>query len=113
MIITEQYKIVEPQDVVQACDNIAAACTTIAEGLRKKNYEGQGEQDYADFMGDLYVVLTAAGVGAAVCKQQAGIVALKEGATDEDKAAAVAALEELRKKASQKAETEAVGGLPS
>lgn len=98
MIDGKNFRIYETQDVVDACNNIEEAAVSIAACLRKWNHEGMGDQDARDFMGNMFTVLTAAGVGAAACMHQGGIVLMKEGCSEQDRAAAVAALDELREK---------------
>lgn len=98
MIDGKNFRIYETQDVVDACNNIEEAAAAIAGCLRKWNHEGMGEQDARDFMGNIFTVLTAAGVGAAACMRQGGIVLMKEGCSEEDRVAAMAALDDLRRK---------------
>ena len=98
MIEGKNFKILEFQDIVDACNNMEEAGNAIGKKLKAMNVDGKGEQDRAEFMGDLLTVLAAAGVGAAMAKSQGGLVMLKEGASTEDHKEAVAALEELRKK---------------
>ena len=112
MIDGENFRIYEPQDVIDACNNVEEAAGAIAGCLRKWNHEGHGEQDACDFMGNIFTVLTAAGVGAAVCMQQGGIVEMKEGFSKEDHDAAIAALEEIRKRKASAADQNAAGGIP-
>lgn len=97
MIEGKNFIIYEHQDVVDACDNIEEAANAIAGCLRQWNHEGKGEQDACDFMGNILTVLSAAGVGAAVCEYQGGIVIIKEGATKADRQEAMKALDALRK----------------
>ena len=81
--------------------------------LKAMNVDGKGDQDRAEFLGDLLTVLAAAGVGAAVAKTQGGLVLMKEGCTQEDHKEAVAALEELRKKIKKPAAPIPFGSMPS
>lgn len=105
MIDGKNFKIYEPDDVVEACNNIEEAGGAIANILREIDKDGLGEKDALDFLGNLYTVLAAAGVGAAVCKQQGGLVLIKEGCTEEEHREAVKALEELRQKMARPATT--------
>lgn len=111
MIEGKNFKILEFQDIVAACNNMEEAGNAIGEKLKTMNVDGKGEQDRAEFMGDLLTVLAAAGVGAAMAKAQGGLVMLKEGASPEDHKEAVVALEELRKK-SRAAAAATPGGIP-
>ena len=111
MIEGKNFKILEFQDIVDACNNMEEAGNAIGAKLKAMNVDGKGDQDRAEFMGDLLTVLAAAGVGAAMAKAQGGLVMLKEGANPEDHKEAVAALEELRKK-SRAAAAATPGGIP-
>lgn len=75
-----------------------AAGDTIGVLLEKLNCGGDGQYTRDDFAATLTTVLCAAGIGAAVCKSQGGMVVLKEEASDEDKQEAAQLLEELRQK---------------
>lgn len=97
MIEGKNFKILEFQDIVDACNNMEEAGNAIGARLEAMNHEGKGKQDRAEFMGDLLTVLAAAGVGAAVAKKQGGLVLMKEGCGPEDHKEAIAALEKLRK----------------
>lgn len=112
MIEGKNFRIYESQDVVDACNNIEEAAMAIAGCLRKWNHEGKGEQDARDFLGNIFTVLSAAGVGAAVCMHQGGIVLMKEGCSKEDHDAAIAALEELRKKKAEAPAQTAPDNIP-
>lgn len=113
MIEGKNFKILEFQDIVDACNNMEEAGNAVGARLHAMNYEGKGEQDRAEFLGDLLTVLAAAGVGAAVAKTQGGLVLMKEGCTQEDHKEAVAALEELRKKIKKPAAPIPFGSMPS
>lgn len=95
MIKRENFVVIETQDIVDACDHIERAGIAIGEMLMQTNADGKGQQDKEDFLGDLMIVLCAAGAGAAVCKHQGGIVAMKEEATEEEKQEAARLLKEL------------------
>lgn len=96
MIEGKNFKILEFQDIVDACNNMEAAGNAIATKLHTMNVDGKGKQDSEDFLGDLLTVLVAAGVGAAIAKKQGGLILMKESATAEDKRAAAEALAKLR-----------------
>lgn len=113
MIEGKNFKILEFQDIVDACNNMEEAGNAIGAKLKAMNVDGKGDQDRAEFMGDLLTVLAAAGVGAAVAKSQGGLVLMKEGCTQEDHKEAVAALEELRKKIKKPAAPILFGSMPS
>lgn len=112
MIEGKNFKILEFQDIVDACNNMEEAGSAIGSKLRAMNYEGKGEQDRAEFMSDLLTVLAAAGVGAAIAKTQGGLVLMKEGSSKEDQKEAMAALEKLRAKTSKPVKLFNTGGVP-
>ena len=68
MIEGKNFKILEFQDIVDACNNMKEAGNAIGAKLKAMNVDGKGDQDRAEFLGDLLTVLAAAGVGAAVAK---------------------------------------------
>lgn len=113
MIEGKNFKILEFQDIVDACNNMEEAGNAIAAKLKAMNVDGKGDQDRAEFLGDLLTVLSAAGVGAAVAKSNGGLVLMKEGCTPEDHKEAIAALEELRKKIEKPTALIPFGGMPS
>lgn len=113
MIEGKNFKILEFQDIVDACNNMEEAGNAIGAKLKAMNVDGKGDQDRAEFLGDLLTVLAAAGVGAAVAKTQGGLVLMKEGCTQEDHKEAVAALEELRKKIKKSTAPIPFGSMPS
>lgn len=96
MIEGKNFKILEFQDIVDACNNMEEAGNAIGAKLKAMNVDGKGDQDRAEFLGDLLTVLAAAGVGAAVAKTQGGLVIINEKATEEDKKAAADILKERR-----------------
>ena len=96
MIEGKNFKILEFQDIVDACNNMEEAGNAIGAKRKAMNVDGKGDQDRAEFLGDLLTVLAAAGVGAAVAKTQGGLVIINEKATEEDKKAAADVLKERR-----------------
>lgn len=112
MIEGKNYKILEYQDVFDACEHMEVAGEAIGENLRRINHEGKGEEDRAEFLNDLFTVIAAAGVGAAICKQQGGLVLMKEGITPEEKKEAMEALAKLRPQPIRPVKLFNPGGMP-
>ena len=100
MILGGKYMIIEPEDIVGACDHLkrimVAANKQVEDGASAiKGFESAA----GVVVGDIFIVIAAAGVGAAICKQQqGGLLVMKEGASPEDYQEAQAAMDELRKK---------------
>ena len=100
MILGGKYMIIEPEDIVGACDHLkrimVAANKQVEDGASAiKGFESAA----GVVVGDIFIVIAAAGVGAAICKQkQGGLLVMKEGASQEDRQEAQAAMDELRRK---------------
>lgn len=99
MIEGKNFKIYEPDDIVQAANRLEVMALKIKEMADEKNPLLEPFDHTYAIVNDLFTAIAAAGIGCAICKQQGGLVLLKEGASPEDHKEAVAALEELRKKA--------------
>lgn len=97
MIEGKNFKIFEFQDIVDACNHIEGIAGEILKKVDASDPECPPEMSYK-LVDDMFTVIGAAGVGAAVCKQQGGLVLMKEGFTKEDEKEAVQALEKLRPK---------------
>ena len=111
MIEGKNFKILEFQDIVDACNNMEEAGNAIGAKLKAMNVDGKGDQDRAEFLGDLLTVLAAAGVGAAIARTQGGLVIINEKATEEDRKAAADALRERRQQHTTAAHPD--GSMPS
>lgn len=111
MIEGKNFKIYEPDDIVQAANRLEVMALKIKEMADDKNPLLEPFDHTYAIVNDLFTAIAAAGIGCAICKQQGGLVLLKEGASPEDHKEAVAALEELRKK-SRAAAAATTGGIP-
>lgn len=104
MIQAEKYMIIEPEDIVAACNRMERIMTAANEQIATAAPAIQGIENAAGVVvGDVFVLIAAAGVGAAICKQQGGLLVMKEDASQEDYQEAKAAMDELRKKQRQAA----------
>lgn len=108
MIEGKNFRIIEDQDILKACNFLEDA----GIGMLKEQEKDHDEHDQyiLEFVDNIFTAITAAGVGAAVARTQGGLVLLKEGATEEDKQAAAEALREKRHKANHNSQGE--GGIP-
>lgn len=113
MIDGKNFKIYEPDDIVQAANRLEVMALKIKEMADKKNPLLKPFDHTYAIVNDLFTAIAAAGIGCAICKQQGGLVLLKEGASPEDHKKAVAALEELRKKIKKPAAPIPFGSMPS
>lgn len=111
MIDGKNFKIYEPDDIIQAANRLEVMALKIKEMADDKNPLLEPFDHTYAIVNDLFTAIAAAGIGCAICKQQGGLVLLKEGASPEDHKEAVAALEELRKK-SRAAAAATPGGIP-
>lgn len=105
MIQGEKYMIIEPEDIVAACNRMERIMTAANEQIATAAPAIQGIENAAGVVvGDVFILIAAAGVGAAICKQQqGGLLVMKEDASQEDYQEAKAAMDELRKKQRQAA----------
>ena len=100
MIQGGKYMIIEPEDIVGACDHLKRIMVAANKQVEDGASAIQGFESAAGVVvGDIFIVIAAAGVGAAICKQkQGGLLVMKEGASQEDRQEAKAVMDELRKK---------------
>ena len=103
MILGGKYMIIEPEDIVGACDHLKRIMVAANKQVEDGASAIQGFESAAGVVvGDIFIVIAAAGVGAAICKQQqGGLLVMKEGASQEDYQEAKAAMDELRRKQSE------------
>lgn len=113
MIDGKNFKIYEPDDIVQAANRLEVMAIKIKEMADEKNPLLEPFEHTYTIVNDLFTAIAAAGIGAAVARTQGGLVLLKEGASPEDHKEAVAALEELRKKIKKPAATIHSGSMPT
>lgn len=98
MIGGKNFKIYEPDDIVEAVNRLEAMALKIKEMADAKD-PAMEPFDYTEqVVSDLFTAIAAAGIGAAVCKHQGGIVIIREDASEEDKREAMKALNALRPK---------------
>lgn len=97
MIEGKKYMIIEPQDIVDACDHLERVMIEANKQIEAGAPEVLGMKNAAcGIVVDIFTAIAAAGVGAAIAKKQGGLIILKEDATADDKRAAAEALEKLR-----------------
>lgn len=96
MINGNNFKIIDDQDILTACNFLEDA----AIGMLKEQEKDHDEHDdyILDFVDSIFTAIAAAGVGAAIAKTQGGLVIINEKATEEDRKAAADALRERRQK---------------
>lgn len=112
MIDGKNFKIYEPDDIIQAANRLEAMAVKIKEMADEKNPLLEPfDQTYA-IVNDLFTAIAAAGIGWTICKQQGGLVLMKEGSSQEDHKEAVEALEKLRAKSSKPVKLFNPGGMP-
>lgn len=98
MIDGKNFKIYEPDDIIQAVDRLEVMALKIKEMVDAKNPAMEPFNHTDQIVSDLFTAIAAAGIGAAVCKHQGGIVIIREDATEEEKREAMKALDSLRPK---------------
>ncbi|MBQ8238787.1 MAG: hypothetical protein IJZ39_11650 [Oscillospiraceae bacterium] len=100
MIQGGKWMIIEPEDIVGACDRLERIMVAANKQVEVGAPAIQGIESAAGVVvGDIFIAIAAAGIGAAICKQQqGGLLVMKEGASQEDYQEAKAAMDELRKK---------------
>jgi hypothetical protein len=96
MIDGQNFRIIEDEDILKACNFLEDA----AIGMLKEQEKDHDEHDQyiLDFVSNIFTTIAAAGVGAAVARTQGGLVIINEKATEEDRKAAAEALRERRQK---------------
>ena len=94
MIRGGKYMIIEPEDIVGACDRLERIMVAANKQVEDGASAIQGIENAAGVVvGDIFIVI------AAICKQQqGGLLVMKEGASQEDYQEAQAAMDELRRK---------------
>lgn len=96
MINGNNFKIIDDQDILKACNFLEDA----AIGMLKEQEKDHDEHDdyILGFVDSIFTAIAAAGVGAAVARTQGGLVIINEKATEEDRKAAADILRERRQK---------------
>lgn len=96
MIDGQNFRIIEDEDILKACNFLEDAAIGMLEEQEKDHDEH--DQYILDFVSNIFTAIAAAGVGAAVARTQGGLVIINEKATEEDRKAAADALRERRQK---------------
>lgn len=104
----DTFKVIEAEDIETAIDHIAQVGRIVAAQMEAKNYEGQGQQDAEEFAMEFGIVMYAAAVGAAVARDQGGIVAMPETMTQQEIQAAQEKFKDFLKGEVKKARVRAV-----
>lgn len=109
MIDGQNFRIIEDEDILKACNFLEDA----AIGMLKEQEKDHDEHDQyiLDFVSNIFTTIAAAGVGAAVARTQGGLVIINEKATEEDKKAAADALKARRQQQTTAARPD--GSMPS
>ncbi len=98
MIHGEKFMIYETDDITNALKRLEIMAQKIKEMVDDKNPAVEPFGTTERIVGDIFTALAAAGIGAAVCERQGGIVAIQEDATEADQKEAIKILDALRKK---------------
>lgn len=98
MINGEKFKIYETDDIINATKGLEIMAQKVKEMVDDKNPAIEPFDTAERLAGDVITAIHAAGIGAAVCERQGGIVIIQDDATDADRKEALKALNALRKK---------------